>query len=135
MIRMLIVVPYRELYDLVQDYARDSEMNEIRLEEAPLRSGAPANSYSGKRQATFAPDWSYCLLDGAFEALNRGDTSSHDAEVVSACERYAEQGTRIYFAQISMARILPALSTKARAAVYTSLDFIEETLGLSENNS
>jgi len=33
MIRMLIVVPYRELYDLVQDYARDSEMNEIRLEE------------------------------------------------------------------------------------------------------
>jgi len=34
MIRMLIVVPYRELYDLVQDYARDSEISqyEVRIE-------------------------------------------------------------------------------------------------------
>ena len=109
--------------------------SQIRLEEALIRSAASANYYSGKGHATFVPDWSYRLLDGAFEALNRGDTSSHDAEVVSACEKCAEQGTRIYFAQVSMARILPALSTKARAVVNTSLDFIEETLGLSENNS
>ena len=73
------------------------------------------------------PIWHYELLAGAFEALNRGDADSHDAAVTSACETIAAAGSGVFLAQISMARIVPRLSPAGRAAVRTSLDYLEET--------
>ncbi len=71
--------------------------------------------------------WRYELLDGAFEALNRGDAEGHDEAVISACERLAVEGRKILLAQISMSRILPKLSAAARDVVRTSLDYLEAT--------
>lgn len=73
------------------------------------------------------PDWRYELLDGAFSALDRGDTEGHDAAVASACETLAATGRAILFAQISMARVLPRLTEAAKAVTKTSLDYIEES--------
>jgi len=73
------------------------------------------------------PLWEYELLDGAFEALSRGDAEGHDEAVISSCERLASEGRTVLLAQVSMSRIVPRLSQAARNVVRTSLDYLEAT--------
>jgi aspartate/glutamate racemase len=65
------------------------------------------------------------LAEGAMEALNRGDTAGHDAQVVEAARWLQQQGCEVMaLAQFSMARAeaavrqalgLPVLTTPASA--------------------
>ena len=97
----------------------------IIVESATARAMEGAQSAAGSRALA---EWRYELVEGAFEALNRGETEAHDRAVAESCERLAAQGRRVLLAQISMARILPLLSPAARAEVRTTLDFLESTV-------
>ena len=97
----------------------------IIVEAAAARAMEGAQPAAGSRALA---EWRYELVEGAFEALNRGETEAHDRAVAESCERLAAQGRRVLLAQISMARILPLLSPAARAEVRTTLDFLESTV-------
>ena len=95
------------------------------------KESAPKDGPDSVAPLSASPSWRYELLGDAFAALNRGDSQAHDATVIDACERLANADTKILFAQISMARVLPRLSSTARCHVTTSLDFFATTIGLA----
>lgn len=63
------------------------------------------------------------LAEGALEALNRGDTASHDERVARAAQALAEQGCRVIaLAQFSLARARPLVQARTRLPVLTTVD-------------
>jgi Asp/Glu/hydantoin racemase len=69
------------------------------------------------------------LVDGAYEALMRGDQAGHDDEILAALSRAAETSDVIVLAQASMARVVPRLSAEARDKVLSSPTFaVQEVL-------
>lgn len=63
------------------------------------------------------------LADGAMDALNRGDTATHDRLVVDQARALAARGcTRIALAQFSMARARAACEAATGLPVLTTVD-------------
>ena len=63
------------------------------------------------------------LVPGALEALNAGDTATHDALIAKAARQLAERGcTRIALAQFSMARARQACADATGLPVLTTVD-------------
>ena len=63
------------------------------------------------------------LADGAMDALNRGDTATHDRLVVEQARALAARGcTRIALAQFSMARARAACEAATGLPVLTTVD-------------
>ncbi|MBS0450917.1 MAG: arylsulfatase [Proteobacteria bacterium] len=63
------------------------------------------------------------LVQGALEALNAGDATTHDALIASAARKLAERGcTRIALAQFSMARARQACADATGLPVLTTVD-------------
>jgi len=63
------------------------------------------------------------LADGAMDALNRGDTATHDRLVVEQAKALAARGcTRIALAQFSMARARAACEAATGLPVLTTVD-------------
>lgn len=63
------------------------------------------------------------LADGAMDALNRGDTATHDRLVVEQAKALAARGcTRIALAQFSMARAHAACEAATGLPVLTTVD-------------
>lgn len=63
------------------------------------------------------------LVKDAMQALNNGDTARHDAMVVSAAERLANQGCAVIaLAQFSMARARKQVAERTGLPVLTTLD-------------
>lgn len=63
------------------------------------------------------------LAEGAMEALNRGDTASHDERVARAAQSLADQGCRVIaLAQFSLARARPLVQARTRLPVLTTVD-------------
>ncbi|MBB1649407.1 aspartate/glutamate racemase family protein [Delftia sp. UME58] len=63
------------------------------------------------------------LADGAMDALNRGDTATHDRLVVEQASALAARGcTRIALAQFSMARARAACEAATGLPVLTTVD-------------
>lgn len=61
------------------------------------------------------------LVAQAMDALNRGDTATHDALVVQAARQLADQGCHaIALAQFSMARAAPAVTQMTGLPVFTT---------------
>ena len=60
------------------------------------------------------------LITGAFERLTAGDRAGHDALLVVALSELAQRSDVVVLAQVSMARVLPALSEADRAKCLTS---------------
>lgn len=54
------------------------------------------------------------LVEGAFEALTRGDQAGHDELLVAALDRAAATSDVVVLAQASMARVLPRLPEAER---------------------
>lgn len=61
------------------------------------------------------------LCKGAFEALSRKDTATHDQLVLEGIRRTAETTELIVLAQASMARIIPQLGDQFKVPILTSL--------------
>jgi Asp/Glu/hydantoin racemase len=61
------------------------------------------------------------LCSGAFEALSKKDTMTHDRLVLEGIRRTAESVDLIVLAQASMARIVPQLGDELRIPILTSL--------------
>ncbi len=68
------------------------------------------------------------VCKGAMEALQRGDTESHDRDVVTEITKLIELFDNIILSQISMERVRKILPEDIREKVYSSLDFINETI-------
>ncbi|MDB5825118.1 MAG: arylsulfatase [Herminiimonas sp.] len=63
------------------------------------------------------------LVEGALDALNRGDTETHDRLVVAAAQRLVDQGcTVIALAQFSLARTQEAVARQTGAKVLTTVE-------------
>lgn len=63
------------------------------------------------------------LADGALDALNRGDTARHDAQVVAAARRLHARGCGlIALAQFSLARAADAVRASVPLPVLTTVD-------------
>jgi Asp/Glu/hydantoin racemase len=63
-----------------------------------------------------------CLVEGAMDALNRGDTATHDRLVVAAAQRLVDEGcTVIALAQFSLARTREAVARQTGAQVLTTV--------------
>jgi len=61
------------------------------------------------------------LCEGAFEALMRGDSATHDAKVAAALRELSQQVDVIVLAQASMARVVDALApTDKRVPILAS---------------
>ncbi|WP_027892045.1 aspartate/glutamate racemase family protein [Calidithermus chliarophilus] len=60
------------------------------------------------------------LVEGAFEALQRGDGAEHDRRVVAALERLLQEVDVVVLAQASMARLLAHLTQPPRVPVLSS---------------
>jgi Asp/Glu/hydantoin racemase len=61
------------------------------------------------------------LCKGAFEALARRDTATHDQLVLEGIKRTAQATDLIVLAQASMARIVPQLGDQFKVPILTSL--------------
>lgn len=62
------------------------------------------------------------LVEGALDALNRGDTATHDRLVVAAAQRLVDEGcTVIALAQFSLARTQEAVARQTGAQVLTTV--------------
>lgn len=61
------------------------------------------------------------LCKGAFEALSRKDTATHDQLVLEGIRRTAQTTDLIVLAQASMARIVPQLGDQFKVPILTSL--------------
>jgi Asp/Glu/hydantoin racemase len=62
------------------------------------------------------------LAEGALDALNRGDTTTHDRLVVAAAQRLVDQGcTVIALAQFSLARTQEAVARQTGVKVLTTV--------------
>jgi Asp/Glu/hydantoin racemase len=61
------------------------------------------------------------LCKGAFEALSRKDTATHDQLVLEGIKRTAQATDLIVLAQASMARIVPQLGDQFKVPILTSL--------------
>ena len=61
-----------------------------------------------------------CLVNGAFQALMRGNREDHDAMVSEAARRLAPRVECILFAQASMARLADRVSAETGRPVLTS---------------
>jgi Asp/Glu/hydantoin racemase len=62
------------------------------------------------------------LAEGALDALNRGDTETHDRLVVAAAQRLVDQGcTVIALAQFSLARTQEAVARQTGVKVLTTV--------------
>jgi Asp/Glu/hydantoin racemase len=73
------------------------------------------------------------LCDGAFEALMKGDTASHDARVRAALAELMESSDVIVLAQASMARVADTLPAEQRrvpilASPPLALDYVARLL-------
>jgi Asp/Glu/hydantoin racemase len=69
------------------------------------------------------------LVDGAYEALMRGDQASHDDKILAALSHAAETSDTVVLAQASMARVVPRLPAEARDKVLASPPFaVKEVL-------
>jgi len=63
-----------------------------------------------------------CLVEGAMDALNRGDTATHDRLVVAAAQQLVDEGcTVIALAQFSLARTQEAVARQTGAQVLTTV--------------
>jgi Asp/Glu/hydantoin racemase len=63
------------------------------------------------------------LAEGALDALNRGDTATHDRLVVAAAQRLVDQGcTVIALAQFSLARTQEAVAKQTGVTVLTTVE-------------
>ncbi|HVE48639.1 MAG TPA: aspartate/glutamate racemase family protein [Casimicrobiaceae bacterium] len=60
------------------------------------------------------------LASGALEALNRGDTSTHDRLVADAAASIANEVDVIALAQFSLARAAPSVSERTKVPVLTT---------------
>jgi Asp/Glu/hydantoin racemase len=61
------------------------------------------------------------LCKGAFEALSKKDTATHDQLVLEGIKRTAQGTDLIVLAQASMARIIPQLGDQFKVPILTSL--------------
>jgi Asp/Glu/hydantoin racemase len=61
------------------------------------------------------------LCKGAFEALSKKDTATHDQLVLEGIKRTAQATDLIILAQASMARIIPQLGDQFKVPILTSL--------------
>ena len=75
------------------------------------------------------------VCSGAMEALQRGDTENHDRTVVSEIKKLIDEYDGIILSQISMERVRKLLPEEIRQKVYSSLDFIDETIESMELNN
>ena len=75
-------------------------------------------------RATLVPE----LCPKAFDKLIGGDIEGHDAEVVEVIERLLGRVDVIMLAQISIARVRQHLNSSSATRVYSSLDFIGDTV-------
>lgn len=111
--------------------------NEAMIEEAVVgQSGQPGQAGPLGLISSFAPTLQSmpqefpahvlletALTDGAMDALNRGDTATHDRLVVAQARALAARGcTRIALAQFSMARARAACEAATGLAVLTTVD-------------
>ncbi len=70
----------------------------------------------------------FIVCKDAFKALQNGDQESHDREVAETIARLSEDHDGIILSQISIERVRNSLPPDLREMVYSSLDFIKETL-------
>ena len=83
---------------------------------APTLSGMPLEFPAASPPLT-------ALADGALQALNAGDTATHDRLVVDAAAALAGQGCGVIaLAQFSMARAAAAVATRSGLPVVTTVD-------------
>jgi len=73
------------------------------------------------------------LVEGAFEALMRGDGATHDAKVAAALKELSQQAEVIVLAQASMARVVDVLAVTDRrvpilASPEIALDYLTTVL-------
>jgi aspartate/glutamate racemase len=110
----------------------------LKPNEAMIEDATRATGLAGPLGliATFAPtlqsmppefpagvDLRTALATGALEALNAGDTATHDRIIASHARQLAEAGcTRIALAQFSMARARTACEASSGLPVFTTVD-------------
>ena len=68
------------------------------------------------------------VCSGAMEALQKGDTENHDTTVVAEIINLIDQHDGIILSQISMERVRKLLPEDIGRNVFSSLDFIGETI-------
>jgi aspartate/glutamate racemase len=110
--------------------------NEAMIEDATSAAGLAGPLGPIGLIATFAPmlqsmppefpagvDLRTALATGALEALNAGDTATHDRIIASHARQLAEAGcTRIALAQFSMARARTSCEASSSLPVFTTVD-------------
>lgn len=104
-------------------YVLENKKNPVVLMTNPTNE-APA-SYMMEELGRTAP---MVVCKGAMEALQSGDTEGHDRTVVLKITNLIEKHDGIILSQISMERVRKLLPLKIRHKVYSSLDFINETI-------
>jgi hypothetical protein len=83
---------------------------------APTLQSMPAEFPAGT-------DLRCALAEGALDALNAGDTASHDALVADAAAALSAQGCRVVaLAQFSLARARAAVAARTNLPVLTTVD-------------
>ena len=82
----------------------------------PTLESMPPEFPAGARVATM-------LAEGALQALDRGDTATHDAIAADAAQRLADQGCAVIaLAQFSLARARTAVEQRTGLPVFTTVD-------------
>lgn len=133
--RPLVSIPVLKIDDPMTDKAVESASkigvvatNEATLEPTTKLLAAKAEARGSKVQISTE------LCRGAFEALSKKDTATHDQLVLEGIRRTAETVDLIVLAQASMARIVPQLGDQLRVPILTSLrsgvEQVKPVLGL-----
>jgi Asp/Glu/hydantoin racemase len=120
--RPLVSIPVLKIDDPMTDEAveRASKLGVVATNAATLKPTTKlllAKAEARGRQVQISTE----LCSGAFEALSRKDTATHDRLVLEGIRRTAETVDLIVLAQASMARIVPQLGDELRVPILTSL--------------
>ena len=144
-----IIVSCSSLSPAVQTVAAEFSKPVVRIDEALYRSvftqkkkpavlmtnptnEGPARILADEMKEELGLEYSvpFFVCREAFKALQEGDASAHDQEVVKEIHRILEEHDGIILSQISIERVRSLLPQDLRKKVFSSLDFISETIQL-----
>ena len=121
-VRPLVSIPVFKIDDPMTDLAveRASKIGVVASNAATL--GPTTELLRAKAKKAGKPiEVTSELCKGAFEALSKKDTATHDQLVLEGIRRTAQATELIVLAQASMARIIPQLGDQFKVPILTSL--------------
>ena len=121
-VRPLVSIPVFKIDDPMTDMAvgKASKIGVVASNAAtlgPTTELLRAKAKSKGKMIEVTPE----LCKGAFEALSKKDTETHDRLVLEGIKRTAQTTELIVLAQASMARIIPLLGDQFKVPILTSL--------------